>query len=198
MRIAAIVLAAGRSSRMGLRNKLLEPIEGEPMIRRVVGVAVASGAAPVVVVTGHEPQSVAESLRGLGVSVIFNPDYANGLSTSLRSGLAALPSGIEGVLILLGDMPAVDLDALAALMTAFTGQTAICVPVRKGRRGNPVLWGRRYFAEMKALTGDKGAKPLMARHESAVIEVEMTTDGIFTDIDAPEDFARLRPSEAGG
>jgi molybdenum cofactor cytidylyltransferase len=93
-------------------------------------------------------------------------------------------------------MPEVEASVLTALMAAFTGASAICVPVRHGRRGNPVLWGRSYFAEMMRLTGDTGAKPLMARHEARLIEVEVATDSIFDDMDAPEDLARLNRSGA--
>jgi molybdenum cofactor cytidylyltransferase len=198
MRIASIVLAAGSSSRMGLRNKLLEPIGGEPMVRRVAAIAIAGGAQPVVVVTGYEAATVGAALQGLGVTLILNPDYADGLSTSLRAGLSALPSGIDGALILLGDMPEVEASVLSALMASFTGMSAICVPVRDGRRGNPVLWGSRYFPEMMELTGDFGAKPLMARHEEQLIEVEVATDSIFHDIDAPENLARLKKRGATG
>jgi molybdenum cofactor cytidylyltransferase len=198
MRIASIVLAAGRSSRMGPRNKLLEPINGEPMVRRAAATALASGARPIVVVTGHEAPAVTEALRGLDVTAILNPDYADGLSTSLRAGFRALSPDIDGALILLGDMPETEVGVLRALMAAFTGTSAICVPVRHGRRGNPVLWGRRYFAEMMELTGDTGAKPLMARHEAKLVDVEVMTDSIFHDIDAPDDLMRLKQSGAGG
>jgi molybdenum cofactor cytidylyltransferase len=198
MRIAGIVLAAGRSSRMGPCNKLLEPIGGEPMVRRVAAIALGSGAEPIVVVTGYEAASVGAALQGLGVTVILNLEYADGLSTSLRAGVSALPPGIDGALILLGDMPEVEASVLSALMASFTGESTICVPVRDGRRGNPVLWGSRHFPEMMELTGDFGAKPLMARHEAQLIEVEVATDSIFHDVDAPEDLARLKqPSVTG-
>ena len=192
MRIAGLVLAAGRSSRMAPRNKLLEPVGGEKMVRRVAAVAIAGGAEPVIVVTGHEAQAVAAVLSGLTVTTVANPDYADGLSTSLRAGLSALPYGIDGALILLGDMPEIETSVLGALMAAFTGRSAICVPVRHGRRGNPVLWGSSYFAEMMQLSGDSGAKPLMARHEAHLVEVSVATDSIFEDVDAPEDLARVR------
>jgi molybdenum cofactor cytidylyltransferase len=194
MRIAGLVLAAGRSSRMAPRNKLLEPVGGEKMVRRVAATAIASGAEPVIVVTGHEAASVNAALRGLDVTIVANPDYAEGLSTSLRAGLRVLPAGIDGALILLGDMPEVEGSVLRALMAALTDASAICVPVRHGRIGNPVLWGRSYFAEMMQLAGDKGAKPLMAQHQAQLIEVEVATDSIFEDVDAPEDLARIKRS----
>ena len=146
MRIASIVLAAGSSLRMGPRNKLLEPVCGEPMVRRVAAIALRSGAEPGVVVTGHEATEVGEALQGLGVTVILNPDYADGLSASLRTGLSALPAGIDSALILLGDMPEVEGSVVSDLMASFTGTSAICVPVRHGRKGSvfaPHYWSRR-------------------------------------------------------
>jgi molybdenum cofactor cytidylyltransferase len=192
VRIAGLVLAGGRSSRMAPRNKLLETVGGEPMVRHVAAKALAGGAQPVIVVTGHEAAAVTAALGGLDVTIAANPDYADGLSTSLRAGLRALPACIDGALILLGDMPDIETSVLTALMAAFTGPAAICLPVRHGRRGNPVLWGSAHFAEMMQLTGDSGAKPLMARHETHLIEVEVATDSIFEDVDAPEDLARLK------
>ncbi len=195
-RIAGIVLAAGRSSRMAPRNKLLELMGREPMVRRVAAIALAGGARPVIVVTGHETQAVRAALHGLDVTVIVNLDYAQGLSTSLRAGLKALPTGIDGALILLGDMPEIEVPVLRALITAFAGADAICVPVHRGRRGNPMLWGNNYFAEMVELTGDAGAKSLAARHQDHLIEVEVASGGIFEDVDAPADLARLKPARS--
>jgi molybdenum cofactor cytidylyltransferase len=193
-KVAAIVPAAGRSSRMAPRNKLLQALNGEPMVRRVATVALASGARPVIVVTGYDAGSVADALRGLEVRIVHNPSYADGLSTSLRAGLRALPEGCDGALICLGDMPGIEVGVLRALITAFeaSGRDAICVPVRHGRQGNPVLWGASYFAEMMAIDGDRGAKPMIARHADHVIEMEVATNGIFEDVDAPSDLARLK------
>ena len=196
VKIAAIVLAAGRSSRMAPRNKLLQSIGGEPIIRRVAAIALASGARPVLVVIGHEAAAIAAALTGLDVTTIANPAYADGLSTSLRAGLRALPAGLDGALICLGDMPEVESPVLRAVMAAFTGGNAICVPVHDGRRGNPVLWGSSYFAEMMEMTGDVGAKSLMARHKERVIDVAVATDAIFQDIDAPADLARIKQLRA--
>jgi molybdenum cofactor cytidylyltransferase len=196
VKIAAIVLAAGRSSRMAPRNKLLQSIGGEPIIRRVAANALASGARPVLVVIGHEAAAIIAALTGLDATTIANPAYADGLSTSLRAGLRALPAGLDGALVCLGDMPEVEGSVLRALMAAFTGPGAICVPVCHGRRGNPVLWGRSYFAEMMEMTGDVGAKPLMARHEEHLIEVAVATMSIFEDIDAPADLARIKQLRA--
>ncbi|MCJ7597823.1 MAG: nucleotidyltransferase family protein [Methyloceanibacter sp.] len=194
LKVAAVVLAAGRSSRMAPRNKLLELVGGKPIVAHVAGAALASGAHPVIVVTGFEASSVAAALGDLKVTIVPNPTYAEGLSTSLRTGLVALPADADGALILLGDMPAVERSDLDALMAAFAlkGPQAICVPVRHGRRGNPVLWGATYFAEMMAISGDIGAKQLLAQHQERVIEVAIGSDGIFADVDTPSDLARLK------
>jgi molybdenum cofactor cytidylyltransferase len=190
-RIAAIVLAAGRSSRMGARNKLLEPIAGKSMIALVAETALRSGAAPVIVVTGFEAPRIEAEMTGLDVVVAHNAAFDEGLSSSLKTGLSALPPDCDGALILLGDMPAVDSSVIGALTGAFSGRDAICVPVHQGRRGNPVLWGRSYFVEMIQLTGDFGAKSMMTTHADRVTEVEVGSESIFADIDTPADLARL-------
>lgn len=194
LKVASIVLAAGRSSRMAPRNKLLELVEGKPIIARVAGAALASGADPVIVVSGFEAPRIAEALRELKVTIVHNPAFEQGLSTSLRTGLSALPADSDGVLILLGDMPEIESADLETLMAAFAehGRQAICVPVRHGKRGNPVLWGAAYFAEMMSLSGDVGAKQLMARHQERVSEVAVGSDGILADVDTPSDLARLK------
>jgi molybdenum cofactor cytidylyltransferase len=192
LKVAAVVLAAGRSSRMAPRNKLLEFIEGKPLIARTVSAALDSGAGLVIVVTGFEAERVGEALRGLKVKVVHNADHAQGLSTSLRTGLGALPRNSDGALILLGDMPKIGSEDLDALLAAFKCRETICVPVRDGRRGNPVLWGAHYFPEIMRLVGDKGAKPLMAKYPEHVIEVHIDSEGIFSDIDTPLDLVRLR------
>lgn len=193
-RIAAIVLAAGRSSRMGPHNKLLESIGGKTIIARVAEAAIASGADPVIVVTGFEADRIEEALRGLGVTYANNVEFADGMSTSIRTGLKALSADCDGAMILLGDMPEIKRRDLEALIAAFAqrGRNAICIPVCDGKRGNPVVWGASYFAEMMRIRGDVGAKSLIARHPEQVIEVPVASNGIFGDVDTPADLARLR------
>jgi molybdenum cofactor cytidylyltransferase len=192
--VACIVLAAGRSTRMGAANKLLADVGGKPMVRRVVEAALASRARPVVVVTGHEAASVVAALPGLEVTFVGNPDYAIGLSSSLKAGIGAVPASADGALVLLGDMPQITgalIDRLIAAFAASPGD-AIIVPTQKGRRGNPVLWPRAHFGEMLQLEGDAGAKRLMAAHAADVREVDLGTDAIFADVDTPEALAELR------
>jgi len=192
-RIAAVVLAAGQSRRMGPVNKLLADIEGVPMVLRVVDAALASRARPVVVVVGHEAERVRQSLSGRDVTVVENPDYAGGLSTSLRRGISALGDEVDGALVLLGDMPRIGAGHLDRLIAAFdpAGEAAICVPVFGGKRGNPVLWGRRFFAELQDIAGDVGARHLIGEHADSVAEIEMGDEGVLIDVDSPAALTAL-------
>jgi molybdenum cofactor cytidylyltransferase len=193
-KIAAIVLAAGRSSRMGAANKLLTEVDGMPMVRRAVEAATASHAKPIVVVTGNEQGKVQATLRGCKATFVHNPRFAEGMSTSLQIGIAALPANIDGALVCLGDMPLVTAAVLDRLIAAFSPLEgrAICVPTWNGKRGNPVLWDRRFFAAMADLAGDVGAKHLIGEHADLVAEVAMSDDAVLTDIDTPEALAALR------
>lgn len=186
-RVGAIVLAAGRSTRMGERNKLLCKIDGVPLVSMVVAAARASQCSQVMVVTGFEAARVEEALAGSPVSFTHNPAFAEGMSSSLRCGLKALPRDLDGVLVMLGDMPKITALEIDTLLEVFSPDAlAIIVPERDGRRGNPVLWPRRYFAEMGELSGDVGARELLARHAEEVKTVSISSDAIFADVDTPE------------
>jgi molybdenum cofactor cytidylyltransferase len=187
-RIAALVLAAGRSTRMGGPNKLLAEISGRPLVRIAVDEALASRADSVVVVTGHQRERVEAALQGLKVKTVHNPDYAQGLSTSLRAGLRALPENADGVVVLLADMPQVDAALINRLITAFDpGKGALAVvPTIEGKRGNPVLWSRRFFPELMAVEGDVGARHLIGQYAEAVVEVPVSGKAVLTDVDTPE------------
>lgn len=192
-RIAALLLAAGKSSRMGA-NKMLAEVDGRPMVARTAQRLLASRARPIVAVLGSQADEVDAALGKLPVDRVTNPDFADGLSTSLKRGLAALPADIDGVVVCLGDMPLIagrDVERLIAAFNPLEGR-AIVVPTRHGQRGNPILWSRQFFAEMMALSGDQGARRLIEEHADLVAEVEMDSDAIFIDIDTPEALAELR------
>ncbi|MGQ0485947.1 MAG: NTP transferase domain-containing protein [Hyphomicrobiales bacterium] len=196
-KVAAIVLAAGLSKRMGT-NKLLADLGGAPMIRRSVEAVRAAGVAPVIAVTGYEAGKVAAALDGLGIEIVHNPGYAHGLAASLKRGLAAVPEDADAVLVCLGDMPRVTPRTIGKLIAAFNPDEhrTICVPLHKGVRGNPVLWGRQHFAAMAALGGDRGAKTLMEQAADELVEVEMADSCVLLDADTPEELARLRSGPA--
>ncbi|MBS7542696.1 NTP transferase domain-containing protein [Ancylobacter oerskovii] len=190
---AAIVLAAGRGTRMPGAHKLTVPLDGEPMVRRVALSALASQARPVIVVTGHDAARVRGALADLPVHVVHNPGYADGLSSSIRVGLGAVPPEAPAVAILLGDMPKVSaglIDRLVAALQGHPGAVA-AAPASEGRRGNPVVWARRMFAALSALTGDVGARHLLAENTEAVIDVEVGDDAAFVDVDTLEELQAL-------
>lgn len=193
-RIAAVILAAGRSTRMGARNKLLEPIEGKPMVRRVAEVALASKARPVIAVTGHQGERVAGALEGLDLRLVSNPAFASGLASSLAAGIAALPADIDGLVVALGDMPGIEPRHIDRLIASFAPKEgrSICVPYFEGQRGNPVLWSARFRGELAQLSGDTGARHLISNHAEEVFEVEMDSPAVLVDVDTEEALARLR------
>src|SRR5438128_2386032 len=193
-RIGALLLAAGQSRRMGGPNKLLAELDGVPMVAHVARRLLASRARPIIAVLGNQADAVDTALGKLPVERVRNPEFAGGLSTSLKRGILALPSDLDGVIVCLGDMPLISgrhLDRLMAAFNPLEGR-AIVVPTRRGKRGNPVLWSKRFFPEMTELAGDVGAKHLIGEHAELVAEVEMEDDAILVDIDTPEALAALR------
>jgi molybdenum cofactor cytidylyltransferase len=197
--IAALILAAGRSSRMGGPNKLLEEIGGRALVRIAAEEALASQARPVIVVTGHQRERVEVALAGLPVKFVHNPAFAGGLGSSLRAGIAALPAQADGVVVCLGDMPQVDatlIDRLIGALDAGKG-ALIAVPTIEGQRGNPVVWSRRFFPELIAVEGDVGARHLIGQYAEGVVEVPATGTAALTDIDTPEALKALKAELEG-
>jgi molybdenum cofactor cytidylyltransferase len=193
-RVGAILLAAGRSTRMGADNKLLAEIGGRPLVRIAAEEALKSKARPLVVVTGHQQERVRTALKGLDVTFAHNPDFAEGLSTSLKSGLAALPDDNDAALVLLADMPGVDASVIDALISAFDPARGalVVVPTFDGKRGNPVLWSRRFFPDLAALQGDVGARHLIGSHAEAVTEVPAGGNAVLIDVDTPDALKAAR------
>ena len=192
--VAAVILAAGRSTRMGGPNKLLAELGGKPLVRIVAEQALASKAQGVVVVTGHQADQVERALQGLKVTFVRNPDFAEGLASSVKAGIAAVPPSADGAVICLGDMPLISAQLIDRLIEAFAPDRGnlIAVPVSDGRRGNPVLWSRRFFTELMTLDGDIGARHLIAKHSEAVAEVPVEGFEAFLDIDTPQALEAAR------
>jgi len=191
--VAAVVLAAGRSSRMG-SNKLLAPVAGRPLVRHAVEAAAKSAASATYVVTGNDAKGVEAVLADLPVILVNNPDYATGLSSSLKRAVRALPASFDAAVVMLGDMPGVTASLIDRLIAAFDPAEGrgICVATWRGKRGNPVLWAKRFFPDMDALEGDVGAKHLMTQYSESLCEVEADDDGPLIDIDTPEALAAYR------
>ena len=185
--IAGLILAAGRASRMGRDKRLLE-IGGVPMVMLALQAARQGGLDPVLVVTGPEPLTILPA----EVTSIRNPAPDRGMASSLALGIAALPAEVAAVVVLLADMPKIAAHHVSALVAAFADRpgNGIVVPLCHGRRGNPVLLARRFFAEMQDMTGDKGARGLLLQHADQVTEIAMD-DAVLTDLDTPEDVRAL-------
>jgi molybdenum cofactor cytidylyltransferase len=196
-RIGALLLAAGQSRRMGGPNKLLAEIDGAAMVAHVARRLLASRARPIIAVLGNQADAIDAALGKLPIERVRNPEFAAGLSTSLKRGIAALPSDLDGVIVCLGDMPLISGRHLERLIAAFNPLEgrAIVVPTRRGKRGNPVLWAKRFFAEMVELAGDVGAKHLIGEHAELVAEVEMDDDAVLVDIDTPEALDAFREKQ---
>jgi molybdenum cofactor cytidylyltransferase len=196
--IAAVVLAAGLSRRMG-RPKLLEDLDGEPVIRRTVQQVVDAGLRSItVVVAAAQRAAFACALEGLPVRIVANPRPEEGQSSSLRIGVASLPSGTSASLIVLGDQPRLPAEVIPKLLQAAAeGSAAIVAPRYGGARGNPVLFRAAVFPELAALSGDQGARSVIDRDPRRLQYVEVS-DAMPQDIDTPEDLARLRARPGGG
>ncbi len=192
--VGAILLAAGRSTRMG-SFKLLEDLNGRPMVAHATQALVDAGL-PVLVVLGHQADAVRTALAGLPVQFVEAADYALGMSHSLRAGLAAIPAGWRGVVVALGDMPRVGAVTITAIAAAATSERSIVVPVSNGRRGNPVLFGRAWLARLSDSSGDRGGKALLDEIADLVTEVEVADDGVLFDIDDPATLAAARQNAA--
>ncbi len=192
---AGIILAAGMSTRFG-RTKQTCPWKDTNFAARAAQVALDAGLDPVVLVVGWDAENVKQAVDGLPVQVVLNPEYASGQSASVRSGLAAMPSRTAAALFLLADQPLITPEILRDLVQAHR-QTAApaCVPVFEGRRGNPVLFDRSLFGELRELTGDAGGRVLLEKYGNAIVSVPADR-AVLVDIDTPEDYTSLedRPS----
>lgn len=189
-RVGAIVLAAGRGTRMAGGVKQTAEVAGSPLVAHAVAAARDGGCAPIVVVTGHAAPAVRAALAEADVTFVHNGDYAEGMATSLKAGLAALPADRDAVVVLLADMPGVTGALVEKLIAAYDPLAGrlIAVPVAGGRRGNPVLIARRFFDELKTLSGDIGARDVIRAYPEAVAEVAADAAAL-TDLDTPEALA---------
>ena len=190
-KIAAIILAAGGSKRMG-QPKLKLSWHGSALVRWVVRTALAAECSPVIVVTGADPATVQSSLTGLPLTFIHNPEWQLGQSTSVRTGVQALPKDVDAVMILLGDQPQIPLHVLQSLISAYRAETPpppILAVSSSGQRGNPVLFDRELFPVLTTLEGDAGARTIFSRYPVQLIPFDDTH--LLLDVDSAEDYQRL-------
>lgn len=190
--VSGVVLAAGSSRRFGGEPKQLIVCDGEALVRRAAGVARASSLSEVLVVVGFREPEVAAAVADLEVTVVSNPDFEEGQSTSVRAGLAAADPGAEAILFLPCDQPFLTAEVLDRLLAAYAATGGpIVAPSFAGRRGAPALFDRALFAELAALSGDVGGRRVIAAHPEAVIEVPLEDERPLLDVDEPADLDAL-------
>jgi len=189
-KIGAIVLAAGRASRMGKLKQLL-PIDGQPMVRRVAETVCAAELAQVVVVVGAQAEAVTEALSGLLVDIVINETWAEGMSTSLQAGIDALNADVQAALVVLADQPALAPSLLKTLVDRYhTTGAPIVIPFYQNRRGNPVLFDRSLFAKLLAVEGDRGGRVLFKRYQDQVERVDVDDPAVILDVDTRQDYEK--------
>lgn len=200
-RVAAIVLAAGAGRRMRGADKLLEAVEGEPVLRRVVRAALASRVDETVVVLPPGAEARRAAVAGLGGEVVEAPDWAEGMAASLRAGLAAVAARVDAVVVLLADMPEVGPQAIDRLLAAFdpaAGREIVRAVSAEGVPGHPVLFGRRFFESLAGLAGDRGAREVIRDAGVLVTDVVTGGRGAVVDLDTPEEWAAWRAARGAG
>ena len=195
-KVEGVLLAAGASTRMGEDNKLLADMGGKPMVRRIAEAMRESRLDRVSVILGHEADAVAGALSGMGLDLVINPDHAKGQGTSLRHGVDNLNGDAGAMMVVLGDMPFIGADTIDALighhLAAATPDSAITLPEVDGQRGNPVVWGKAFFDELRGITGDTGGRPLFRAHPAAVNPLPLGDADLLLDADSPEALEEIR------
>ncbi|MGZ4895117.1 MAG: NTP transferase domain-containing protein [Candidatus Angelobacter sp.] len=189
--VSAVVLAAGISRRMGTPKQLLR-IDGETMLERTLKNLRASNVSEIVLVLGYAAESVKKEISTEGVKIVHNPNYEQGMGTSLRTGLAAVDANATAALIVLADQPWVGSDTLNSLIACHGESTPqIIIPTYKGFRGNPVLLDRSVFPELQGLTGDVGCRAIFGEHTENILKLPVDDSGILLDVDSRDDFETL-------
>ncbi|KPH05070.1 nucleotidyltransferase family protein (plasmid) [Rhizobium acidisoli] len=190
--VAIVILAAGKASRMGGggKHKLLAEFDGLPLVRRSALTALGSDAASVVVVTGHRRRDIETALGGLALTLVDNPDYADGMASSLAAGLSSKHAdGADGILVMLADMPGISTAHLDRLISAFghAGGKAVVRAVSRAKPGNPVILPRSLHDSVRRLEGDVGARGIIAACDLPVLDVDIG-DAAHLDVDTPDDL----------
>jgi len=189
--ISAILLAAGESNRMG-QPKQLMPFGQSTILERTIDNLLNSAVSETIVVLGYREEDVRKTIAGKPVKIAINPDYQQGMSTSIIAGLKQVDKRTQAVLIALSDQPFVDSQTINSLVEAFIANNrGIIIPVYQGRRGNPVIFAIRYKGELLNLKGDVGGREIIKRHPDDVLEVAVNCEGVLLDIDTMENYTPI-------
>lgn len=192
--VAGILLAAGTSSRMG-SNKLLFELKGESVLRGAARRALAGGLSPLLVVLGHQAERAGQELAGLPCQVVINPDFEQGINSSLKSGVAALPAEAAAAMVMLADMPFVTPEMIAGLIARYRATEApLVISDYEGVNAPPMLYDRSLFEELLAMTGEGCGRQVVRRHRDEA-EVLSWPAAALTDLDVPEDYARVKSGQ---
>jgi molybdenum cofactor cytidylyltransferase len=189
--VSAILLAAGESDRMGKPKQLL-PFGQSTIVESIIDNLLNSTVSETIVVLGYRDKEVRKTIAGKPVKIAINPDYPQGMSTSIIAGLQQIDKRARAVLIALGDQPFVDSQIINSLVEAFVAhKRGMIVPIYQGRRGNPVIFAIRYKGELLNLKGDIGGREIIKRHPADVLEVAVNCEGVLLDIDTTENYTSM-------
>ena len=191
--ISAVILAAGESRRMGKQNKLLLPIGGEALLVKLVASVCASDVGQVLVVIGHEAEKIRRELNELPLDFVYNPNFREGMTTSIKYGVKVVSHECDGLLICLGDMPFINTSEINKLIHAYVknrikGEGLIVVPVFKRQRGNPVLFSIEFRNDILEHKKESGCKEVIMKNSDSVMEIEMDDEKMLLDVDTMEDY----------
>jgi molybdenum cofactor cytidylyltransferase len=198
--ISAIVLAAGESKRMGQPKQLLE-WQGKTLLQHVLESLISSDADEIILILGHESDRIRESLSALPIKIVINPDYKQGMASSLRQGLLAMDPKSEAFLVLLADQPSIGPDIMNDMIREFQQadpKRGIVRPVYRGLQGHPVLIGAQYLQEALQLQGDVGARQILMNHLDDILEIDVDQDVVLKDIDTPEEYQKYTKQAGPG
>ena len=191
--ISAVILAAGESRRMGKQNKLLLPVGGEAMLVKLATSVCASDVGQVLVVIGHEAEKIRRELNEFPLNFVYNPNFSEGMTTSIKYGVKVVSHECDGLLICLGDMPFINTSEINKLIHAYVknrikGECLIVVPVFKRQRGNPVLFSIEFRNDILEHKKESGCKEVIMKNPDSVMEIEMDNENMLLDVDTMEDY----------
>ena len=193
--ISAVILAAGESKRMGKQNKLLLPVAGEALLVKLIKSVCDSDVGQVIVVIGHEAEKIRRKLNNFPLSFVYNPNFSEGMTTSIKSGVKEVSPDCDGYMICLADMPFINTSEINKLIHAYAQnrikeKRLIVIPVYQGHRGNPVLFSTEFREDILEHKMEYGCKGVIMNNFESVKEIEMDDDSMLLDVDTLEDYQR--------